>query len=349
MSKKGIKKKDLMDFNKTLSLLLLSKLSIVQSLEIIFSKTKNDKFKKVIKGLLNDIKSGSSLSKSFSKYPELFNDIYIANLKVAEETGEVAGVLSVYTAYLETMETIRNKILQAVRYPILVLIVAAVVVCFMVFFLIPMFQGLFFSSKAVLPPLTAFIMDISSFIKDKIVVICLLLSLMVYVFFKIKKTEQFKLFIDHSIIEIPLISKLYNRNLLARFSLCMTILLKSHVTLLEALKISKNISSNKLFKEEIESLIKKLKRGETFSKNISNSKFFDLTFVRMLTVGEESAELEKVFSLIGNYYSKEFDYYLDNLTSLIEPVLILIIGMIVAVILVAMYLPMFEMVNNFGV
>lgn len=347
--KKGVSRAELISFNKTLSLMLLSRLSILQALEIILSQTKNEKFKKILKKIIADIKSGQSLSKSFSKYPELFPDIYIANLRVAEETGEVAEVLGEYTKFEESIESLRKKILQASRYPVLVLTVAFLVVGFMVFFLIPTFQGLFSSSRIEMPPLTAFIMNISIYIKDNSV---LLLALLAGAIFLVKwavRHNSVKVMLDNFIIKAPIISKLYSRNILARFSVSMSILLKSRVNILDSLKISKNISDNSLFKAEIDRIIKRLIKGETFSQNISNSGFFDITFVRMLTVGEESAELEKVFSLIGNYYTKEFDYYLENLTSLIEPVLILIIGVIVAVILIAMYLPMFELVNNFGV
>ena len=126
-------------------------------------------------------------------------------------------------------------------------------------------------------------------------------------------------------------------------------LLRSKVSLLEALKISKNITPNKHFRNEIDLIIKKLSKGESFSSVVKRSDFFDITFSQLLIAGEESAQLDKVFFLISNYYQKDFDFYLDNLTALLEPMLILFIGIVVAVVLVAMYLPIFEIVNNFGV
>jgi len=349
MKSRGITKKEVIDFNKSLSLMLLSKLSIVQALEILSLQTKNEKFKAIIKKILSDIKSGHSLSKSFSKYPQLFSDIYIANLKVAEETGQIAEVLSEYTGYLEKMEELKRKIIQAARYPVLVLTVAGGVVLFMVFFLIPTFQSLFSNAKITLPPITQAIMAISYGIKNNLYLLVFIAITISFIAAKAIKLESVRLFIDKGLISIPLVSKLYNKNLIARFSLSMALLLRNKVTLLDAIKISKNISPNRIFKSEIDQIIKRLIKGETFTANISKSKFFDLTFSRLLSVGEESAELEKVFYLISDYYGKEFDYYLDNVTALIEPFLILFVGLIVAVILVAMYLPMFELVNNFGV
>jgi type IV pilus assembly protein PilC len=345
-----ISTKELIDFNKTVSLMLLSRLSLIQSLELFISQTRNEKLKGIVKHILKDINSGISLSKSFSRYPDIFSDVYIANLKVAEESGRVAEVLSEYTDYLEKMNELKQKIVQASRYPLFVLIVAGVVVVFMVFFLIPTFEGLFNSAKITLPPLTMFIMNLSYFIKDNSVILFSLGGGGGALLYKYRNNDRIQGTLDKALITVPYISVLYKKNLMARFSLSMSILLRSKVTLLEALKISRNISKNKLFNKEIDDIVKKLIKGNSLSSNISRkSDFFDLTFTRLLSVGEESAELEKVFSLICNYYSKEFDYKLDNVISLIEPALILFIGAIVAVILVAMYVPMFELVNNFGI
>lgn len=344
-----IKNREIIEFNKSLSLMLMSKLSILQAIEILYKQTSNVNFKQIISHILKDLKTGLSLSKSFSKHPQLFSEVYIANLKVAEETGKVAEVLSEYNSYMETMQDLRRKLQQASRYPLLVLTVSFAVVGFMVFFLIPTFENLFSSAMVTLPPLTKFIMDISYFVKDNIYFFLFISVFLIVAFNKIRSSEKFKEYFDFLIIKIPYISNLYKKNILARFSLSMSIALNSKVTLVEALKVSKNISSNTIFRSEMEILIKKLIKGESFSSNLSKSSFFDLTFSRLLTVGEESAELEKVFGLISKHYSKDFDYELENITSLVEPLLIIFIGIIVAIILVAMYLPMFELVNNFGI
>jgi type IV pilus assembly protein PilC len=153
---------------------------------------------------------------------------------------------------------------------------------------------------------------------------------------------------DRTLIKIPYISELYKKSLLTRFSLSMSILLKSSVGLLDALKIAKNSTTNGLFAKEIDEIIKKLVKGDTLSSYMGKSQFFDAKFGKLLSVGEESAELDKVFYMISNYYGKELDYTLENVSSLLEPILMLFIGAIVAVILVALYLPMFELINSFG-
>lgn len=345
----AITKKEIIDFNKTFSLLLLSRLPVVQSFEVLILQTTNEKFRKLLKSILHDLKTGQTLSKSFSKYPLYFSDVYIANMRVAEETGQIAQVLNEFTAYTESIENLKRKIMQALQYPALVLIVAFAVVNFMVFFLIPSFQNLFSSTKVALPAITLAIIDFSKLVKDNVFILLAFLSVMAIAGFNYFKSPSGKYYLNLSLVKMPYVSKLYKKNILSRFSFSMALLLRNSVTLTEALKISKNITKNMIFKNDIDFILRKITKGETFSANVNKSVFFDPTFSKLLSAGEETAQLEKVFQLIGEFYEKEFNYQLENITSLVEPFLILFIGFVVAVILVAMYLPMFELINNFGV
>jgi len=345
-----ISKKEILEFTRVLSLLIYSRLSIINSIELILTQTKNKSFKIILKKILTDIKSGVSFSKSLGKHPQIFSDIYIANITVAEETGRLAEVLTEYTSFLEKMDSLKKKITQAARYPLLVIIVALGVLFFMMFFLIPTFEGLFKSVQAQLPPLTFFLLETSRLFTDNYILFIIVSVLLFFLVRFLFKNAGFKeSVIDPFLIKFPLVSGMYKNNTLARFSLSMAILLQSGVTFLEALKISKNISPNSIFKKEIRMQIKNIMKGENFSTVKSKSDFFDSTFLRMMAVGEESSELDKVFFLMSNYYGKEFDHQLDNISSLIEPVLIIFVGLIVAIILVGMYLPMFEIINYMGV
>ncbi|MFZ1288477.1 MAG: type II secretion system F family protein [Melioribacteraceae bacterium] len=347
---KKISNKDFLEFNRVLSLLLISKLSVIDSLQLINQQIQNEKFKEIIQKIIRDIKGGNSLSKSFSKYPEIFSDIYIANLKVAEETGYIAEVLTDFTAYQEKFVNLKKKIIQAVRYPIFVIFISIGVIFFMLFFLIPTFESLFVSVKSNIPPLTKFLLNISQYVVANYFILFVLFIIISFAMNSLFKSNSFQRnYFDKLILNVPIVSSLFKMNLLARFSLSMAILLKSKVTLLDSLKISKNVTKNSLFQSEISKLIKKIIKGEGFTDNIKNSKFFDYTFTKLLAAGEASAELTNVFQLISEYYSEEFDHKLDNMTSFIEPVLILFVGTIIAVVLIAMYLPMFEIINYLGV
>lgn len=346
---KNITQKEVLEFNKNMSLMLLANLTIIQSFELYLTRTKNIRFMEILKKILQDIKSGKPLSKSMNKYPDLFSELYIANLRIAEETGEIAQVLRDYSSYQEKMYKLKKKIIDALRYPVLVVIVAAGVVVFMAFFLIPTFEGLFFQTGISLPTLTYLIVSTSYLIKENFLYLLLTFAFLAIVIRQSRNSETFGYLIDSFLIRAPLISNLFKKNTLARFSFSMSLLLKSKVPLIESLRISRKISKNKFFQNEISNLTKKIIKGEKITSNLSASVFFDPTFIRLLTIGEESAELEKVFQLIGNYYQEEFDYQLEGIISLIEPILILLVGVVVAIILIAMYLPMFDIINNFGI
>jgi type II secretory pathway component PulF len=347
---KKVSNKELVEFIRIFNLLLYSKVGITDSLELILKKTGNEYLQQMLKAIIKDLKAGVSLSKSFSKYPGYFSNIFIANLKVAEETGQIAEVVGDYSNYLEKIQNLKRKIAQAVRYPVFVLLIAVGVVFFMLFYIIPTFQSLFTSVKTKLPDLTQFLMDVSIFCVKNNLIILLLAMMVGIMIYSISKSKRLKYDILEKVVwRLPLISTLYLNNLLARFSLSMAILLKSKVGLIDALKISKNVTDNQSFQNQIDKITRKIVKGESFSSNLENSKYFDFTFTRLLAAGEESAELDKVFYIISDYYSKQFDYYLESATSLLEPALILFIGIIVAVILIGLYLPMFDIINYFGV
>ncbi|MFH0736289.1 MAG: type II secretion system F family protein [bacterium] len=346
---KRVSNKEFLEFNKVFGLLLFSKLQIIDALSLITKQTKNQYFKEILTSAIRDITNGKTLSESFAKYPKVFPEDYLANLKIAEETGDISGILTEYTQYLEKFYNLKKKISQAARYPLFVLVISVAVVLFMLVFLIPTFETLFTSVKVTIPPITAFLLYLSEILFEYSYYILGGLVLFGYLIYSLVKNKHIKEnILDVVIYKVPLANKIFKINLLARFSLSMSILLKSGVTLLDGLKISKKISNNSIYQKELNLVIKKIVKGEAFSNNLQKSVLFDLTFTKLLSAGEESAELSEVFSLISNFYSQEFDYKIENLKSLIEPILILFVGSIVAVILIALYLPIFEIMNSVG-
>ncbi len=344
-----VSQKDIIEFNRLFALLLMSRVSIVDSLELSLKQIKNDNFKSVLQNILKQVKKGDTLAKSFGKYPKLFSAIYVANLQVAEETGRLAEVLTSYNEYTEKMQQLRRKLLQASLYPLIVLVVAGCAAGFMLLFLIPSFESLFGSTEMHLPAITAFLLKISSVVQNNLHYIAASVIGIPLIAVYSLRTKAMKAHTDYFIGEMPFIGRLYKENLLARFSLSMSILLGSGITLLDALNYAKNVSNNSVFIGEITVIVKRLTRGELLASTVKKSKYFDVNFAKLLSAGEESAEMESVFTLTGNHYSKQFDHTLETVTSVIEPVLIILVGVLVAVILVAMYLPLFEIINNFGV
>ncbi len=342
-----VKQKDTIDFSRILSLMLLSGIPLLQAIELIIQQNPNVHFTSVLKKVSTDLKSGKSLSVSLSKHPEIFPEIYTANIRIGEETGNVAEILADHTDFIEKIEDIKKKVSQASRYPLFVISVSLLVMAFMLFFLIPSFESLFTSAGAELPELTAFLLEISRFCVDNGIYIFIIILLLGWGTWKLYNSTPFRRnYLDKLLLRLPIVSGIYKSSILARFSLSMAVMLKGGVRLPDALKAASNISDNGIFREEIDKRIKSLTKGKPLASSAGG--FFDPAFSGMIAAGEESAGLEKVFELLGRHYTKEFDNSLQNIISFLEPALILFVGIIVAVILVGMYLPLFELVNYIG-
>ncbi len=344
-----INKKEIIEFNKVLSLLLLSRLSVVESIEMYIYQTKDEGFRDLLKTILKSLKSGNSLYVSFRKHKQYFDDVFLASLKIAEETGNMSEVLNDYNKYFENMEGLKSKLLQAIRYPILVLVVAAVVVTFMVFYLIPSFEVLFFNSNVELPEITKVIISFSEFVQSNYLAILAIVTLLLLFIFNLKRFPSVKIFMDKFWLKVPLVNRIYKESILSKFTNTMAMLLRSRVNLLEAFKIAKHTTENVFFQKEIDIVIKQLIKGQKVSTKINKSLFFDSNFLRLISLGEDSGNLERIFELLGDYYEKNFNTVINTIISLLEPLLIIIVGLLVGFILIAMYMPMFDLINNFGV
>lgn len=345
---KEVKNRDILEFNKALSLLLYAKIGLVDAMEIILAQIKNEKFKSALKEITRSLKSGASISKSFGKQNTLFPEVFVATLRVAEETGEISSVMIEYTRYNDKIQKVKQKAKSATRYPVFIVGVASITLFFMIWFLIPNFEGIFLSFGKDIPALSKAVFNVSAWIRVNIVYILIGIVLLAILISKYAGSDKLRMFYSRIIPYIPIVSKLYKSNILARFSITMNTLLKNRVTLIDALKVAKTSSKDPSFIKEIETIQKSLVKGVNFAHILKSSKFFDVTFIKLLTAAEGASELDKAFMMTADYYTDEFDNMLETITSFMEPALILFIGVIVGTILIAMYLPMFELLNNFG-
>ena len=190
---------------------------------------------------------------------------------------------------------------------------------FMLFFLIPTFEAMFKTMNTSLPTITLILLTLSNFlVNNSLIIAVLVVFFILLVTYGLKNEEIRKKYLDVLVLKIPFLSNFIIQNILARFTLSMSTLLKSGVSLVDSLKLSKKVTTNAVFQADIDRITKKIIRGEKLSKNLQSSRFFDVTFVRLLVAGEESANLDEVFYLINQYYSKEFSYKLENLTTIFE-------------------------------
>ncbi len=348
IQRKNVSSRDILEFNKSLSLLLYAKIGFVEAMDIVYSQIRNEKFKAVVRDIILSLKSGSTIAKSFGRHAVHFPPVFVSTLQVGEETGEIADVVGEYTRYSEKIHRVKQKALVAIRYPLFIVSVALCTLFFMVWFLIPNFEGVFLSFGKDIPALSKFVFSSAAWIRSNVLFMVLLPIIIYFGITKIVPAEKLRRIYFSVLKNLPVVARLYKCNILARFSFTMNTLLLNRVTLLESLKIARNSSSDPDFLREIDTITKSLVKGQNFSHVLGKSKFFDITFIKLLTAAEGASELDKAFLMTAEFYTDEFDDLLDTVTSFMEPALILFIGGFVGVIVIALYLPIFEMLNNFG-
>ena len=345
---RGITSQERAVFLSQLSLMLRARVSLVRSLEILIDQTHSSKMKAVISDVLKDVKKGSSFSSSLSRQSEAFDPLVVVTAEVGQESGRLPDVLSSLAEHMEKMNALKKKVTQALAYPVLVLSVALVVVLFLLLYIVPTFADMFRSAQVEIPYATQLVINASNFLSADwpYLLFTLVISAVISRWFL--KTQLDRGFIERYGIRIPWIGSVMITNYTARFCRTLGTLLQSQVPLIEALNVTKRIFVNQSLQKEIERLTKYVKQGQTVAEPLSTSKLFSPMVAQMIAVGEETSELETMLLKVASFYEQEIADKMETLTTVIEPILIVILGIIVGTVLITMYMPMFEMANAVG-
>ncbi|MCX5797737.1 MAG: type II secretion system F family protein [Elusimicrobia bacterium] len=346
LKRKGkVTNRDLVLFSRQLSTLVGAGVPIVQSLAILENQAENPAFRDVLKTVRGDIESGLSISDALKKHPDAFPELYTSMIKAGELGGILDTILERLTAYLESNEALRAKVKSAMMYPIIILTICAVITIFLLTFVIPRFATIFESFGAKLPLLTQILLDLSNFVKNPIVFICICLSPVAgwYALKYINKTAAGKKFIDGRILVIPLFGIILKKVAVARFTRTLGTLIKSGVPILQALETVASTAGNVVIAEAVLSARESIREGGHLSDPLKKSGVFPNMVTAMISVGEETGALDTMLAKIADFYDQEVDTAVKGLTSLIEPIVIVIMGAIVGTIVAAMFLPMFGM------
>lgn len=328
--------------------MLKARVSLVRALEILIDQTHSAKMKTVIGDVLKDVKKGGSFSSSLARQSHVFDPLVVVTAEVGQESGRLPDVLSSLAEHMEKMNALKKKVTQALAYPVLVLSVALVVVLFLLLYIVPTFADMFKSANVEIPYATQIVISASEILTDYwlyllfAVVAGFLLSRWVF------KTQVDRGFVERHGIRIPWIGSVMITNYTARFCRTLGTLLQSQVPLIEALNVTKKIFVNESLQAEIERLIKYVKQGQTVAEPLSTSKLFSPMVAQMIAVGEETSELETMLLKVAEFYEQEIADKMETLTTVIEPILIVFLGIIVGTVLITMYMPMFEMANAVG-
>jgi len=342
-TKKPITERDIVIFTRQFSTMVDAGLPLVQCLEILGKQADNPSLGEVIVKIKTDIESGSNLSDAMRKHPKVFNSLY-ANLVEAGEAGGILDtILGRLANYIEKALALKKKVKSAMVYPAAIVTVAFTVVAFLMIFVIPTFATMFSNGGAELPGPTALVMDISDFFRNQWHYIFGGPVLFYILFKKMYATERGNIEVDRFALKLPVIGILIRKVSTAKFSRTLGTLLSSGVPLIEGMDICARTAGNKIVELALLNSIEAIKEGETIAAPLARENVFPPMVIQMIDVGESAGALDAMLSKIADFYDEEVDTAVDGLTALLEPVLMVFLGIVVGFIVVAMYLPIFKM------
>jgi len=349
--KKRIKKpstKNLALATKQLASMLKTGLPLLEALNILSESTDDKSLRLVFKDAAISISRGSSFVYTLEKYPDVFDEMYLALVSAGETAGLLDQVLERESILLESLSKIKGQIKSALAYPLAIFALTVIVVIIMLLFVIPVFQDMYSSSGADLPGLTQFMVDASNFLRNPLQILKLIPLLFILIFFTkfLFKKESFQFWKDSLLLKLPLTKELITKSSLANFSRTLSALNSAGVPILESLLIAKRTIGNRIFKRVVNKMNEEIQYGQPLYKVLASEKVIPILFTSMFRIGEETGELSEMVNKLADFYEDEVETSVKGLTSLLEPLMIVFVSGVVAFILVAMYLPMFNMMNT---
>ncbi len=346
--KPKVDNKDVVIFSRQLSTLVSAGVPIVQGLNILEAQAENPAFKAVVSGLKTDIEAGLSIADAMRKHPTAFTELYVSMIKAGEVGGILDTILERLSAYLESAEVLRAKVKSALMYPTVVFSAAGLITIFLIMFVIPIFKDIFASFGAKLPFLTQMLINASDFLRTKILYIVPPIAIGVYLFKKWLKTEKGREKIDDISLKLPVFGILLKKVAIAKFTRTLGTLIKSGVPILQGLETVAKTSGNKIIERAIMNSYNSIKEGGRISDPLKKANIFPPMVIQMISVGEETGGLDNMLNKIADFYDQEVDTAVKGLTSMIEPIIIIVLGVVVGTIVIAMFMPMFSLGEMVG-
>ena len=342
--KKKVKVEEILIFSKQFATMVKAGLPILQVLVMLRDQLESPAIKEVIEDIRKSLEGGVTLSKCFEKYPEYFDNVYVNLIKAGEASGKLDVFLLKIVDSLEKKEKIKKKIKGALMYPSIMFTVAMVVSAFMLVKVVPVFAKMYDGMGIALPTPTAVIMAMSDFLRGTGGMV-MLISIISFVFgfrFLVAKNAAFRYRWHKQVLKLPIFGDMILKSMLARVSLIMGNLSAAGVNLLESLEIAKSVSNNVVVTEALENVKKGVFSGDTLTKLFLKEPLFPPTFSQLISVGEQTGQLDEMFNSVASYYEEEFDNTVDNMSTMIEPIMIVFMGIMIGGLMIAMYSPIFN-------
>jgi len=342
----NVTQRDVILFCRQFSTMIDAGLPIIQCMDILHAQQENATFKKMLKSIKEQVESGATLADSLKKYPKQFDDLFVNMIAAGEAGGILDTILRRLSAYMEKAAKLKSQVKGAMTYPIVTLIIAVAVVAIILVFVIPVFEEMFADMGGALPTPTLIVVAMSEFVKSKIHWIIIGVILFIFAFRKYYKTEKGRRVVDATLLKLPVFGILLRKVAVAKFTRTMGTMLSSGVAILEALDIVAKTSGNKTIERAIYTVRSGIAEGRTMADPLAESGVFPAMVCQMISVGESTGALDAMLQKIADFYEEEVDQAVDNLTSLIEPFMLVFLGVVIGGLVIAMYLPIFKMAGN---
>jgi len=339
---------DVVVFSRQFATMINAGLPLIQCLDILQSQQENKTFKNILKEVKENVESGSTLADALKKYPDIFDNLFV-NMVAAGETGGILDtILDRLSGYMEKAMKLKKQVKSAMTYPIIVLIIAVLVIAVILVFVIPVFEKMFADFGGALPAPTELVVNLSKFVKGNILYIIGALGVFVYGFKRFYGTEKGRVLVDDSLLKLPVFGPLLRKVAVAKFTRTLGTMVSSGVPILDALDITARTAGNKTVEAAVYKVRGAISEGQTMAGPLSESGVFPSMVCQMVAVGESTGALDSMLSKIADYYDDEVDVAVDGLTSMIEPFMMVFLGVTIGGLVVSMYLPIFKMAGMVG-
>jgi type IV pilus assembly protein PilC len=345
----SVKPEDIAVFSRQLATMLAAGIPLVQGLEIVGSGHEKASVQKLILAVKSDIEAGSSLHEALAKHPLYFNELYTNLVEAGEHAGALESLLDKIATYQEKAEAIKKKVKKALFYPAAVLVVAVIVTVILMVFVIPQFEALFKGFGADLPAFTQMVINLSHSVQRFGVYYLIVIGAAIYgfIYFK-KRSKPMRMFLDRLTLKIPIIGPILNKAAIARYARTLSTMFSAGVPLVEALESVAGATGNIVYETAVLKMRDEVSTGQRLQRAMENVGLFPNMVVQMIAVGEESGALDTMSGKVANFYEAEVDNAVDSMSSLMEPLIMAILGVLVGGLVIAMYLPIFKMAQTVG-
>jgi type IV pilus assembly protein PilC len=343
-----VKLQDMSRFTRQFAAMTSAGLPLIQCMDILASQTENKTLAEAVRRISGDIQGGSSLADALARHPKIFSALYCNMITAGEASGNLDGVLLRLADYLEKAHALRRKIKGAMTYPVILGVVAVGSTALLLTFVVPRFAEMFVDLGGQLPLPTRIVMVVSDFLQAYFWWGIGAIAAFIFVFNRTYKTEKGAYYLDSLKLKIPVLGELERKSAISRFSQSLATLLTSGVSIIEALSITAKTAGNKVLEKGLFVTLEKITGGQTIAEPLTDTGIFPPMVTHMIAVGERTGDLADMLTKISQFYEEEVDAAVDALTSVIEPVMIVLLGIVIGGILIAMYLPMFDMINQIG-